>query len=95
MSTLATLVVELAVRFVQAVLAFYGFWLVLRTLRPVLPGAEGALHELEPLACDLTDPFVEPVARWIALPRRVISGVYLLVVVGIQLGLGRLPDLVR
>jgi hypothetical protein len=85
-----TFVLSVAAALGQSVLSFYGFWLVWRVLLPVLPGPPEPDKRIAPFAGYFTDPFVQPVARALHVPPRLVA----LVVVAIaSVALARLPQL--
>lgn len=91
--TLLVLALEVAVALVRFVIAFYGFWLVLRGLTGVLSEDTLGLRDLSPLACDFTDPFVMPVSRAVRCSPWVACWLWLAVLAAVEVGLGWLPDL--
>jgi uncharacterized protein YggT (Ycf19 family) len=86
-------VLEWAVTVVQYALSFYGFWLVWRVLLPVLPGPRDPSDRVVPYVWYFTDPFVNPVAKALHVPSRLIALVALVVVAAVSVALGRLPGL--
>lgn len=93
-STLLALGIEVLVQLVQLVLAFYAFWLVLRAMHGWFSEGMQALQELDPLACEFTDPFVEPLSRLIRASRRFTCWVWLGLFAILHVGLDQLPTLV-
>lgn len=92
-STVLVLATEVAVALVRFVLGFYAFWLVLRALEGFLSEDTRALRELDPLACDFTDPFVQPVTRVTRLAPTTACWLWLLVFAIVHTGLGRVAGL--
>jgi hypothetical protein len=78
----------------QFVLSFYGFWLVWRVLLPDLPGPPEREKRIAPFAGYFTDPFVQPVARALHVPPRLVALLALVVVAIASVTLARLPRLV-
>lgn len=93
-STVLALTVEAAVALARFVFAFYAFWLVLRALEGLLPEDLLAVRELDPLACEFTDPFVSPVSRWTRLSSASACWLWLVAFAAVDVALGRLPGLV-
>lgn len=93
-STVLVLAIEAAVTLVRFVLGFYAFWLVLRALEGVLSEDIRALRELDPLACDFTDPFVQPVTHVTRLAPRIACWIWLAIFAFVQAALGRATGLV-
>ena len=81
---------QMAITLVQTVLSFYEFWLVWRVLLPWLPGPEEVRKRIAPYACFFTDPFVAPVAKGLRLRVQFAAFLALLLLVALQVGLGRL-----
>lgn len=77
----------------QAVLSFYAFWLVWRVLLPELPGPPAAEKRIAPFAGYFTDPFVQPVARALHVPPRLVALVALITLAVGSVLLARLPQL--
>lgn len=92
--TVWALTLEVTVTIVRFVLGFYAFWLVLRALEGLLSEETDALRELDPLACDFTDPFVVPLSRLLHLAPRFTSWLWLAIFAALQVGLDRVPGLV-
>lgn len=92
-STVLVLATEVAVALVRFVLGFYVFWLVLRALEGFLSQDTRALQELDPLACDFTDSFVQPLTRVTRLAPRAACWVWLVVFALVQVGLGHVTRL--
>jgi uncharacterized protein YggT (Ycf19 family) len=86
-------VLEWAVTVVQYALSFYGFWLVWRVLLPDLPGPRDPSDRVVPYVWYFTDPFVNPVAKALHVPSRLVALVALVVVAAVSVALGRLPAL--
>jgi hypothetical protein len=86
-------VVEVLVTLAQTVLSFYGFWLIWRVLLPELPGPPEPEKRIAPYVAYFTDPFVQPVARALHAPPRLIALIALTVVAIAGVTLGRLPEL--
>lgn len=93
-STLLGITLEVAITLVRFVIGFYAFWLVLRSLEGLVLKGGAVLRELDPLACELTDPFVQPVSRVTRLGPRSVCWIWLLLFAGFQVGLGRASGLV-
>ena len=74
----------------QFVLSFYAFWLVWRVLLPILPGPAAPADRVAPFVGYFTDPLVEPVARTLRLPARVVAFALLVVVAALSVTLTRL-----
>lgn len=79
----------------QIVLSFYGFWLVWRVLLPDLPGPAAPEKRIAPFAGYFTDPFVQPVAKALHVPPRLVALSVLVVVALGSVALARLPEVVR
>lgn len=92
-STVLVLVMEAAVTLLRFVLGFYAFWLVLRALEGFMAEDTRALRELDPLACDFTDPFVQPVSRVTRLAPTTACWLWLVVFAIVHAGLGRVTGL--
>jgi hypothetical protein len=86
-------VLEWAVTVVQYGLSFYGFWLVWRVLLPDLPGPRDPSDRVVPYVWYFTDPFVNPAAKALHVPTRLVALIALVVVAAVSVGLGRLPGL--
>ena len=74
----------------QFVLGFYAFWLVWRVLLPILPGPESPDDRVAPFVGYFTDPLVEPVARALRMPPRVIAFALLVGLAVVSVALTRL-----
>ena len=83
-------VLQVGVTVAQIVLSFYGFWLVWRSLLPLLPGPADPDDRIAPYDCYFTDPFVLPLARGLRVPHRVVAVALLIAVTAAQVGLTRL-----
>lgn len=57
----------------QILLGFYGFWLAWRVLLPYLPGPPQADDRVAPFVGYFTDPFINPVAKRLHLPARLVA----------------------
>jgi hypothetical protein len=88
-----TFVLAVAAALGQAVLSFYGFWLVWRVLLPDLPGPPERDKRIAPFAGYFTDPFVQPGARALHVPPRLVALLALVVVAIGSVLLSRLPQL--
>lgn len=87
------IVVEVAITVVRFLLAFYAFWLVLRSLEVFVSEDTPGLDELDPLACEFTDPLVDPLADLFRLSSRAACWVWLGGFAVIEVGLTRLVAL--
>jgi uncharacterized protein YggT (Ycf19 family) len=88
-----TYILDWAVTVVQYGLGFYAFWLVWRVLLPVLPGPPDPSDRVVPFVWYFTDPFVNPIAKALHVPARLVALVALVVVAAVSVALGRLPGL--
>ncbi len=79
-----------AIAVLNIVVGFYGFWLVWRVLLPILPGPRDPDERLAPYAHYFTDPFVAPLARVLHVPDRLVSGLWLIAVAALTVGLNQL-----
>ncbi len=84
---------EVVVSTLQFGLGFYAFWLVWRVLLPDLPGPADPDDRIAPFARYFTDPFLIPAARALHASTRLMALIALVVVAGLSVGLGRLPEL--
>jgi uncharacterized protein YggT (Ycf19 family) len=64
----------------QIILGFYGFWLIWRVLLPYLPGPPQADDRVAPFVGYFTDPFINPVARRLHLPARLVAAFAVVIV---------------
>jgi hypothetical protein len=78
----------------QSVLSFCAFWLVWRVLLPDLPGPAAAEKRIAPFAGYFTDPFVQPMARALHVPPRLVALLALITLAVGSVLLARLPQLV-
>jgi hypothetical protein len=76
----------------QIVLGFYGFWLTWRVLLPYLPGPPRADDRVAPFVGYFTDPFIEPVARRVHLPARLVAAFAVVVVASASVIVRRLTS---
>jgi uncharacterized protein YggT (Ycf19 family) len=88
-----TYVLDWAVTVVQYAVSFYGFWLVWRVLLPDLPGPHDPSERIAPYVGYFTDPFVNPIAKALHAPARLVALAALMVVAAVSVALGRLPGL--
>ena len=86
-------VLEWVVTVLQYAVSFYGFWLVWRVLLPDLPGPPDRDDRIAPYVWYFTDPFVVPIAKALHIPARLVALVALVVVAGVSVALGRVPEL--
>lgn len=85
---------EWIVTALQYGLSFYGFWLVWRVLLPHLPGPADRDERAAPFVWYFTNPFVVPIANALHIPARLVALLFLLLVAGASVALGRVPGLV-
>jgi hypothetical protein len=90
--TTMTFLAQTAIAVANLVAGFYGFWLVWRVLLPILPGPRDADKRLAPYAHYFTDPFVAPLARTLHVPDRLVTGLWLVAVGAIIVGLNQLSS---
>ncbi|GAB4327307.1 MAG: hypothetical protein Kow0010_10830 [Dehalococcoidia bacterium] len=91
---MANLLLETLVVGAQLLLAFFAFWLAWQTLLPVLPGPAQESKRIAPYAGFFTGPVVEPILRWLGLPRWLASACLLVVLAATEVALSRVPDLI-
>ena len=85
-------VIAVAGAVAQIVLGFYGFWLIWRLLLPYLPGPADSHERVAPFVGFFTDPFIDPVARRLHLPVRLVTALWVVVVAAVSVVVRRLTS---